>query len=350
MTRVSTLAQNTLISAYAMATKTRMTDTQIQVASGQKSQRYSGIAADASRLLNMEGQRDTAKSYIASITTVQTRIKLMSSGLESIDDAANNIKSLINNTKSTQAAFDVAVWTQADNLLMHIQEVLNTQDDAGYLFGGARRDVAPVDISYATINGAAPFPAAPAGGPPPLTPAAPLTQAQIDQIAAAYYNGANTGGNLSVRTGDGSAPVAYGIRADDEAFKNLIAGLHMVRQANVNFPNPATSNADIDFAYLENGLELITRAISGEATANYAAPTTGLRALGGNLAATNQVLSRSLDQHTTFINYTENAISDIEQIDPAEAITKLNADQIALQAAFSTLAKLQETSLLNYLR
>ena len=57
MTRVSTLAQNTLVTSYSLATKTRMAETQVQVASGMKSQRYSGIALDTSRLLNLEGQR-----------------------------------------------------------------------------------------------------------------------------------------------------------------------------------------------------------------------------------------------------------------------------------------------------
>jgi flagellar hook-associated protein 3 FlgL len=350
MTRVSTLAQNTLVTSYSLATKTRMAETQVQVASGMKSQRYSGIALDTSRLLNLEGQRDSASSYIASIKTVQTRVKLMTQGLSSLDEVASNIKSLVNNTRNTQAAFDVAIWSQADNALKQVQEVLNLQDDSGYLFAGARRDQAPVDTSYATINGAAPFPATPVGGPPPLTPAAPLSQAQIDQISAAYYSGATTGADLSVRTSDGTTPIDYGLKGNEEAFKNLIAGLHMIRQANSRYPNPATSSADVDQAYLDNGMELITKAISGEATANYPAVVEGLRSLAGNLAATNGTLGRSLEQHTSFVAYTEVAIADIEQVDTAEAVVRLNSDQIALQAAFSTLAQLQEITLLNYLR
>ncbi len=350
MTRVSTIAQHTLVTSYALATKTRMAETQVQVASGMKSQRYSGIATDTSRLLNLENQRESASSYIASIKVVQTRVKLITQGMESLDDLANNIKSLVNNTRNTQAAFDVALWSQADNALRQVQEVLNLQDDSGYLFGGVRRDQKPVDVTYATINGAAPFPAAPAGGPPPLTPAAPLTQAQIDQIADAYYSGATTGADLSVRTSDGTAPVDYGLKGNEEAFKNLIAGLHMIRQANVRFPAPATSQADIDQAYLDNGMELITKAISGEATANYPTVTDGLRNLTGNLAGVNSLLGKSLEQHSAFVAYTDTAIADIEQVDTTEAVVRLQSDQVALQAAFNTLAQLQDVTLLNYLR
>lgn len=349
MTRVSTLAQSTLLTHYALGTQSRIADTQVQLATGQKSQQYAGIAQDVSRLLNLETQRDGAKAYVSSITTVQTRLKLMIQGIESVEDVANEMKSLITGTITTQAAYDGQLWNQADNMLKHIQDVLNSQDDSGYLFAGARRDKAPVDASYATINAAPPFPAAPAGGPPPLAPAPPLTTAQIDQIAAAYYSGSTTAGNLSVRIADSVAPVSYGVTADQEGFKYLIAGLHMVRQANSNFPNAPASPADVDQAYLQAGLELISKAIDGTATANYPATIQGLRQIAGEAAATYAVLDTTLERHTRFIGYAETAIGNIEQVDTAEAAVKLNADQLALQASLSTLARLNDITLLNYL-
>jgi flagellar hook-associated protein 3 FlgL len=349
MTRVSTLAQSTLLTTYTLGTQARIADTQVQLATGQKSQRYSGIAQDVSRLLNLESQRDSAKTYVAGIDTVQTRLKLMIQGLESIEDAAGEMKSLLSTTIYTQAAYDTQLWTQADNTLKHVQDVLNTQDDSGYLFAGARRNAAPVDATYATINAAPPFPVAPAGGPPPLAPAPPLTLAQIDQIAQAYYSGSTTASNLSIRISDGVAPVSYGVTADQEAFKFLIAGLHMVRQANSKFPAAPTSNADIDQAYLQNGLELISKAIDGSPTANYPATIQGLRQIAGQVAATNAVLDATRERHVKFIGYAETAIGDIEQVDTAEAAVKLNSDQLALQASLSTLARLKDITLLNYL-
>ncbi len=349
MTRISTLAQSTLLTTYMMGTQTRIADTQVQVATGQKAQRYSGIAQDVSRLLNLETQRDSAKTYVASIDTVQTRIKLMVQGLESIEDAAGEMKSLLSSTIYTQAAYDGTIWNQAENMLKHVQDVLNTQDDSGYLFAGARRDRQPVDASYATINAAPPFPAAPAGGPPPLAPAPPLTLAQIDQIAQAYYSGSTSASKLSVRISDGVAPVDYGVTADQDAFKFLIAGLHMVRQANTRFPAAPSSPADIDQAYLQNGLELISKAIDGAPTANYPGTIQGLRQIAGQVAATNALFDSTRERHVKFIGYAETTIGDIEQVDTAEAAVKLNSDQLALQASLSTLARLKDITLLNYL-
>lgn len=96
-------------------------------------------------------------------------------------------------------------------------------------------------------------------------------------------------------------------------------------------------------------MELITKAISGEATANYPTVVEGIRNLAGNLAGINGTLGHSLDQHSSFVAYTEVAIADIEQVDTADAVVRLNSDQVALQAAFSTLSKLQSVTLLNYL-
>ena len=79
-------------------------------------------------------------------------------------------------------------------------------------------------------------------------------------------------------------------------------------------------------------------------------PVPVTNSLTGTLAGTNGTLGRSLEQHTSFVAYTEVAIADIEQVDTAEAVVRLNSDQVALQAAFSTLSKLQEVTLLNYLR
>ena len=43
-------------------------------------------------------------------------------------------------------------------------------------------------------------------------------------------------------------------------------------------------------------------------------------------------------------------IADIEQIEPAEVIARLQSDQVALEASFTALARIQSLSLVNFLR
>ncbi|MCK6453889.1 MAG: hypothetical protein L6R19_23990 [Alphaproteobacteria bacterium] len=349
MTRVSTFGHHTLLTAFALNTQSRLTDTQIQVSTGLKSQTYSGIARQTSRLVTLETQQARAANFRDAIEVVQTRLKLMSTGISSLDQEVNALRSSLAGSPTADYAVSTRIWGQADNLMKHVQEVLNMKDDTGFLFAGSSRQQAPVDATYATINGAAPFPVAPAGGPPPLAPAPPLTTVQIDQIAAAYYSGATDAAELSLRISDGLPPVEYGIKANEDGFKYLIAGLHMIRQANTDYPNEPASAASIDEAYLQNGLELITKSIQGDPTANYPGDIQGLRELSSRVGDTNVTLERSKERHVLFLAYAEETVSSIERVDTAEAVARLNADQLALEAAFQTLARLQNTTLLNYL-
>ena len=54
-------------------------------------------------------------------------------------------------------------------------------------------------------------------------------------------------------------------------------------------------------------------------------------------------------QHESTQIFLEGLISDIEDVDMAEAITRLNQDQVALQASFEALRTLGQLSLLNFL-
>lgn len=55
------------------------------------------------------------------------------------------------------------------------------------------------------------------------------------------------------------------------------------------------------------------------------------------------------EQHATAQIFLEGLVSDIEDVDLAEAITRLNQDQTALQASFQVLGSLSRLSLLNFL-
>jgi flagellar hook-associated protein 3 FlgL len=75
---------------------------------------------------------------------------------------------------------------------------------------------------------------------------------------------------------------------------------------------------------------------------------------GVNDAATqNGVLQKQLaqvqQQNTSQLTTVNNFISDIQDVDAAEAITRLNQDQVALQASFKVTAQLGQLSLVNFL-
>jgi flagellar hook-associated protein 3 FlgL len=48
--------------------------------------------------------------------------------------------------------------------------------------------------------------------------------------------------------------------------------------------------------------------------------------------------------------YLQGRISDIEDVDVAEAVTRLMQDQLALEAAMATISRLSRLSLVDYIR
>ena len=70
-----------------------------------------------------------------------------------------------------------------------------------------------------------------------------------------------------------------------------------------------------------------------------------------NRIAGNQIRIEQFDQkHTLFVKSAADLADSIENVDVAEAITNLNANRIALEGAFAVLARIQDSTLLNYLR
>jgi len=56
------------------------------------------------------------------------------------------------------------------------------------------------------------------------------------------------------------------------------------------------------------------------------------------------------DKHNNFLQFSQDSIAKIENIDPAEVITALNFEQIQLEASFTTIARIKTLSLTNFLR
>ena len=77
MTRISTLAHHNLTQSQIFATQKRMQELQVQLSSGQKAMRYSGIARDTSQLVNLENTRMRTDQYLTGNNAVDLRLQAM---------------------------------------------------------------------------------------------------------------------------------------------------------------------------------------------------------------------------------------------------------------------------------
>ena len=72
-----------------------------------------------------------------------------------------------------------------------------------------------------------------------------------------------------------------------------------------------------------------------------------LRTQIGAVATTLDEVNR---KHDEFMLFTEQTIGEIENVDIAEAISRMNVATVTLEASFMTLSRLSQLTLLNFLR
>lgn len=302
-TRVANLAQHELTLTHILDAQRRLNTGQLQLSSGLKSEDYTGVASDVRRLVNVKSAYVRASQYMENNKLVDQRLQIMESSVSQIFDVLSEFKTLLVNGLNANNSADLAMPLQAQSMLDEITALLNVQDDGRYLFSGNRTDTAPVDQSG--LPGSYTVPTA-------------------DGDASGYYQGDST--LMSVRA-DVNFTVTYGVTADEAGFERAIRALHEIV---IGPPN--------DRATMEDALGVVSQAIKD---------VSDIRTRIGASRAAIENVNKRLDE---FRLYSEKTISDIENVDITEVITRMNSDQVAVEASFTTLARLSQLTLTRFLQ
>ncbi|HTI87227.1 MAG TPA: flagellin [Alphaproteobacteria bacterium] len=307
MTRIADLSQNQLIAAFVADTQARIQNTQIQVSTGQKAQRYAGIADDAATLVNLESTDARTQQYIANNGVVTSRLNAMDSSLSQLTNIATQLKTLLVNANNASDASQMAINQQAQNLLNQTAGILNVKFGDSYLFSGTRTDVPPVNLSAPGYT-----------APGPTYPSTPDT---------GYYQGNST--QLVTRAAD-NFNVAYGVTANQGGFEELIRSLQLAATA--------STSPTIDHTRLQDALDVLNKAIGD------------LPNIRAGIGASQNAVDQATSQHNTMATYMEQTITNIKAVDVPSALTQLSSDQTVLQAAYMTTVRLSNLSLTQYMR
>lgn len=160
VTRIGTAAQNLVLTTRMIEQQQQVADDQTKVATGLKSQDYTGIAADSYDLLNVENQKARISRYLSDNSLVTTNLKAQQTSVQGITDAVTTMRSLMVqfagrdlSAKSPQNVTDVAdLQTKAYAALSQIQYFLNQQIDGKYIFGGATSNKPPISLPYNNLD------------------------------------------------------------------------------------------------------------------------------------------------------------------------------------------------------
>jgi flagellar hook-associated protein 3 FlgL len=309
MTRVGTLAENNQILGYLQQNKNLADQLDQQIATGLKSQDYSGIAPQAAQLVSLQDQQSRQQGYIDTINTVSTKLDVMSLSIGSIENLATqfvgNMPADAYNTKGE------TIQEQAKNVLQQVAGYLNSQDGSNYVFSGNKTSTPPVNTASLPNPGS-------------------LTTNAASAPPNGYYQGDN---GIDQATVDNGVTISYGIGANNPAFEQFIRTLNFL----ANSP-PFDQSNPTDTANVTKATAMLNQSV------------VQLQTLQGTVALQQGQLSNQLSTHQTALTLAKSSISNIQSVDSATAITQLDTLQTQLQASYQTVSILQQLSLVNYLK
>lgn len=318
MTRITTLAQHNFNLFTTLNTQKRLFEAQTQVATGLNSQNFAGIERDAGRLVSIKSELGQVRQFKDNADVTDRRLNLMGFSLQRIEEVARDFRITILDAKNGESASELNLPGLAQGLLDQIVDLLNVRDETRFLFGGGNIQSKPVDLNNGVYT-------------PPVVPPFPAA-ADTD-----WYGGDNVIQQARI---DEGFQLSYGITANSNAIEKVIRAFDAISEITFSSPPSAAEVTAIDSA-----VTLLTEALDnntgGEKT---------IAELFGQVELNRKLIGDVNVKHENFELFAETSIADIEQVNTAEAVATLNFEQVVLEASFTSLARIQQLSLTNFLR
>ena len=299
--RVATFALSNTMIAAALQTQAKVSERQIQTASGLVSSDYGGLGATSKKVIDLQVSVTQSKSYEDAATSASNRVEVMYSSVGSIVDLLNSYKSQL--TAAVSVNDDSASLKEsARNFMSEMASILNTQYGGRYLFAGATTTSMPVDLSvYSNTTSAA-------------------------DADTSYYRGDNQ--IASVKVSDGQT-ISYGVTADNSAFEQVMRAFSMIAN---------DTSSTIDTSTICSALELATSALDA------------VTSVQTKLSLTASQLDRAVSNQQSFQDYASTLASSLTEVDVAAVTAEISTYQAQLEASYSAISKIASLRLTDYLR
>ncbi len=307
MTRVSSFGHQQVMLSSLLNNQSRLFRDQTQITTGKKEEYYSGFASETSTLLGAKTVFDQTKGYLRAANYVERSLRTNNIQLETMVTNAENVRDTMLEAIAQEETLALnEVMAESFTAMV---SALNTNIGGVYVFSGARTDTEPV-----TGKTIADLVAAPA--------VADLFE--NDQRRPTAKVGQNT-------------QMEYGLLADEVA--------QTVFQS---FKNIADYNAG-PFGPLSGQLDTAQIAFLKGEMANLDSALEDLRVMVARNGTRQQHVDGFIREHENQEAFLEVFISDIEDVNVAEAVTRLNNDKVALEASYKISSELTNLSLLKFI-
>lgn len=307
MSRVSTSHSYSVVLRDLMRATNSQEKAQSQVSSGRNGDSLRAFAPQVEQLIAANSVKARVEGYLEQGKLITSRLEAQDLALRETANSADAAR----NTLAEALASDRgdAIMGELQGHFLTAAEALNTQQGGRYLFAGAQVNTRPVDASLLSD----------------LTAAPAVSDLFLnDQLKP-------------VSRLDDNVTIQSGFLASDEgadlfeAFKEVQAFV----EANGAFSSPLTAAQKTFIEGMLPKFDAANKALTDSAALNGA----------------NQVrVENSLAQHDDRATLLKGEIADIAEVDMAEAISRLEQAQTALQASAQVFATLRGSSLLELLR
>jgi flagellar hook-associated protein 3 FlgL len=307
MTRVSTSHGYSVVLANLMRAGAGQEEAQNQVSSGRVADSLRGFAPQVEQLIAANSVKARVEGYLDQGKLIVSRLEAQDLALRETADSADNARTTL--AEALAADRGDAIMGELQGHFLRAAESLNTQQGGRFLFAGAQVNTRPVDASQLSD----------------LTAAAAVSDLFLNDALK------------PVSRLDDNITIQSGFLANEEgtdlfeAFKEV----QVYVEANGAFSSPLTTAQKTFIESMLPKFDAANKALTDSAALNGA----------------NQVrVDNSLAQHEDRATLLKGEISDIAEVDMAEAISRLEQAQTALQASAQVFATLRGSSLLELLR
>jgi flagellar hook-associated protein 3 FlgL len=340
------ISEATRVSVIKMQSK--LLEAQKEISTGRLADIGKSLGYKTGETISLRQEHTRLTSMIDTNAGVTTRLDMTQAALKNIVDGAQDLLSQLIGARSSETGPGIAEG-QAKGALAALTGALNSSISGVYLFSGINSDVKPVADYQQTPPGAAKlavdnaFTTAfgfPQGDPAAnsITPAD--MQTFLDGAFAGLFDPAqwtatwSSASDQNVRSRISTSElIETGTNANEEAFRKLASAYTMVADLGVEELSKETFQTVVDTA-----IKAIGEAIHG------------VSKLQANLGTVQERVAKANEKMSIQIDLISIRIGSLEGVDPYEASTRISALMTQIETAYALTARIQNLSLLNYMK
>lgn len=305
MSRVSSFGQTQMMVQSLLNNQQRVFNDQRQINTGKITDQFQGLPSSISSIIDARSFKSQTDSYQDVIKTVNGRVTANDVQMEGALSMARNFRDDLLAIVAQESAIGFPELLSEN--FSFVASSLNTKIGGSYLFAGSKTETQPV--SSTDIN-----------------------DLRLAALSSDLFQNDNRPAKAQIANG---IAVEFGVLADDFA-----GDLFSVYKDIATF----------DFATPISGkLTAAQRTFLVGEIANLDAAIDSAQTIQMRNGLKSQRLETIAQQHIDTSNFLEIFVSDLEDVNMAEAIMRLNTDQTALEASYQTLATLSRFSLLDFI-